>query len=55
VAKLTYTVLMSLDGFIADEKGNFDWCRAAPACPSSWWTNAASRAAFVHLHYRVRT
>jgi len=28
MAKLIYSVLMSLDGYVADEKGNFDW--AAP-------------------------
>lgn len=26
MAKLVYTTIMSLDGFTADEKGNFDWC-----------------------------
>jgi len=25
VAKLIYSVIMSLDGYIADKKGNFDW------------------------------
>jgi len=25
MAKLIYTVLMSLDGFIADNNGKFDW------------------------------
>jgi hypothetical protein len=25
VAKLTYTALTSLDGFVSDENGNFDW------------------------------
>jgi len=25
VAKLIYSVIMSLDGYIADQKGHFDW------------------------------
>ena len=25
MAKLIYSMLMSLDGYIADEAGNFDW------------------------------
>ena len=25
MAKLTYSILVSLDGYIADEDGNFDW------------------------------
>jgi dihydrofolate reductase len=27
VAKLTYTAIMSLDGYVADENGKFDWAR----------------------------
>ena len=28
MAKLTYSAIASLDGYVADEDGNFDW--AAP-------------------------
>lgn len=28
MARLTYLAIMSVDGYIADERGNFDW--AAP-------------------------
>ena len=34
MAKLTYTAITSLDGYVADEQGNWDW--SAPSeerCP----------------------
>jgi dihydrofolate reductase len=30
MAKLIYTVIMSLDGYVADEEGNFDWAEPDP-------------------------
>jgi dihydrofolate reductase len=30
MAKLIYTVIMSLDGYVADEDGNFDWAEPDP-------------------------
>jgi dihydrofolate reductase len=30
VAKLTYLAIMSLDGYVADETGNFDWAEPDP-------------------------
>jgi dihydrofolate reductase len=30
MAKLIYTAIMSLDGYIADESGNFDWAEPDP-------------------------
>jgi hypothetical protein len=36
MAKLIYSAITSLDGFVADEKGNFDWAEPPP----SWWAAA---------------
>jgi dihydrofolate reductase len=30
MAKLIYTMIMSLDGYVADEEGNFDWAEPDP-------------------------
>jgi dihydrofolate reductase len=30
MAKLIYTAIMSLDGYVADEDGNFDWAEPDP-------------------------
>jgi hypothetical protein len=49
VARLISSAIASLDGYVADEHGDFGW--AAPdeevrACGSSCWTSAASAAAW---------
>ena len=36
MAKLIYSAIASLDGYVADEDGNFDW-----AVPHRWWWEAA--------------
>jgi hypothetical protein len=41
VAKLIYSALTSLDGFVADESGNFDW--AAPDAEVHTFDNDLAR------------
>jgi hypothetical protein len=53
VARLMYAVLASLDGYVADENGNFDW--AAPDEEVHAFVNDLERrfaSDVVHLHYR---
>jgi hypothetical protein len=33
MAKLIYSAIMSLDGYVADEDGNFDWAGGTTALP----------------------
>jgi dihydrofolate reductase len=50
VAKLTYSVLASLDGFVADERGNFDW--AAPDDDVHAFVNDLERGVGTYLYGR---
>jgi dihydrofolate reductase len=50
VAKLIYSVLASLDGYIADESGNFDW--AAPDEEVHAFVNDLERAVGTYLYGR---
>jgi hypothetical protein len=67
VAELIYSAITSLDGYVADEDGNFDW--AAPVVVGGgtrslpdgvrWDVDLAEERRFgngvVHLRYRTRT
>jgi dihydrofolate reductase len=50
VAKLTYSALASLDGYVADENGNFDW--AAPDEEVHRFVNDLERPVGTHLYGR---
>lgn len=50
MAKLVYTAIASLDGFIADEKGNFDW--ATPDEEVHQFANDLDRGIGTHLYGR---
>jgi dihydrofolate reductase len=50
VAKLIYTSIASLDGYVADEKGNFDW--AAPDEEVHAFVNELERSPGTHLYGR---
>jgi dihydrofolate reductase len=50
VAKLIYSALMSLDGYVADESGNFDW--AAPDEEVHRFVNELERGIGTHLYGR---
>jgi dihydrofolate reductase len=50
VAKLIYSAITSLDGFIADENGNFDW--AAPDEEVHAFVNDLARPVGTHLFGR---
>jgi len=49
-AKLIYAVIASLDGYVADEKGNFDW--AAPDEEVFAFVNDLERPIGTHLYGR---
>ena len=50
MARLIYTAITSLDGFIADEDGNFDW--GAPDEEVHTFVNELERPAGIHLYGR---
>jgi dihydrofolate reductase len=50
MATLTYTAITSLDGFIEDEKGRFDW--AAPDAEVHAFVNDLERPVGTHLYGR---
>jgi dihydrofolate reductase len=50
VARLIYSVIMSLDGYIADENGNFDW--AAPDEDTHQYFNDMEREVGTYLYGR---
>ncbi len=50
MAKLIYSAIMSLDGYIADEDGNFDW--AAPDAEVHAFVNDLERLAGTYLYGR---
>src|SRR3972149_1768974 len=52
MAKLIYSALTSLDGYIADEKGNFDW--AEPDEEVHTFVNDLERSAGTYLYGRGR-
>lgn len=50
MGNLTYAMIMSLDGYVADEKGNFDW--AEPSEEVHRFTNDLVRPFGTHLYGR---
>lgn len=50
MARLVYSTLMSLDGYIADEDGNFDW--AVPSDEVHAFVNDLQRSIGTHLYGR---
>ncbi len=50
MARLTYTMLASLDGFVTDEAGNFDW--AAPTDEVHAFVNDLERSVGTYLYGR---
>ena len=50
MAKLIYSAITSLDGFVADESGNFDW--AAPDAEVHTFVNDLERPIGTHLYGR---
>src|SRR6266576_2196653 len=50
MAKLIYSALMSLDGYVADEAGNFDW--AAPDEEVHRFVNDLERPVGTYLYGR---
>jgi dihydrofolate reductase len=50
MATLIYTAIMSLDGYVADRNGNFDW--AAPDEEVHSFVNDLERSAGTHLYGR---
>jgi len=50
MAKLIYSALTSLDGYVSDEDGNFDW--AAPSEEVHAFTNDLERSIGTHLYGR---
>jgi dihydrofolate reductase len=50
VAKLIYSALTSLDGYVADEDGNFDWAR--PSEEVHVFVNDLERPVGIHLYGR---
>jgi dihydrofolate reductase len=50
VARLSYTAIMSLDGFVADEKGKWDWAQPDEEVHS--FVNDLERPVGIHLYGR---
>src|SRR3954454_4243019 len=50
MGRLIYTAIMSLDGYVADEGGNFDW--AAPDEEVHAFVNELERPVGTHLYGR---
>jgi dihydrofolate reductase len=50
MAKLIYSSIASLDGYVADEQGNFDW--AAPSEELHWFVNDLERPIGTYLYGR---
>jgi hypothetical protein len=50
MAKLTYTAIASLDGYVADAEGRFDW--SMPDEEVHAFVNDLERAAGTHLYGR---
>jgi dihydrofolate reductase len=50
MGKLVYMAIMSLDGYVADENGNFDW--AAPSAEVHAFVNDLERPLRTHLYGR---
>jgi dihydrofolate reductase len=51
VARLVYSAITSLDGYVADEQGNFDW--AEPDAEVHAYVNALERPIGTHLYGRL--
>jgi hypothetical protein len=52
MAKLIYTAITSLDGYVNDATGNFDW--AAPDEEVHAFVNRQEAGVGTYLHYRKR-
>jgi hypothetical protein len=52
IAKLIYSAITSLDGYVADEDGNFDW--AVPNEGVHSFVNDLERPVGTHLYERRR-
>ena len=50
MGRLVYTAIASLDGYVADEQGNFDWC--APDAEVHAFVNDLERPIGTHLYGR---
>jgi dihydrofolate reductase len=50
MARLVYAALMSVDGYVADERGNFDW--AVPSDEVHAFVNDLQRSIGTHLYGR---
>ena len=46
MAKLIYSAITSLDGYISDASGDFDWAAPVSAWGSNCWTNTDSATAW---------
>jgi hypothetical protein len=44
MAKLIYSAITSLDGYVADEDGKFDWLRRTRRCTASSMTSSGRSA-----------
>ncbi|MDB4896008.1 MAG: deaminase reductase [Firmicutes bacterium] len=52
MAKLIYSAITSLDGYVADEDGNFDW--AEPDEEAHTFVNDLERPVGTYLYGRLR-
>jgi hypothetical protein len=55
VAKLVYSAITSLDGYVADEDGRFDWAAPSARTRLELVDERCFGNGVVHLHYRTKT